>query len=84
MIDPELQTQLELIRKNLEDIKNNVSRPSRWKVFVQGIWHGVGYLIGLILAIALVGWILNLIGVIPFLKNIANELNMILDNFRTR
>ena len=84
MIDPELQTQLELIRKNLEEIRDNVKAVSRWKVFVQGIWRGVGYLIGLLVAIALVGWILNIIGVVPFLKDVANELRTILENLKAR
>lgn len=83
MIDPELKAQLELINNKLEKLCETNSKPSRWWLFIQGVWRGFGYLIGLIIAIALLGWFLNIIGVIPFLKDISYELKAILTDIRT-
>ncbi|MFA7252512.1 MAG: hypothetical protein WC027_01510 [Candidatus Paceibacterota bacterium] len=82
-MDPELKEQLGIINKHLSVIEEEL-RPTRWKMFTQGIWRAVGYLLGLLIAIALLGWVLNIIGVVPWFQNIAEELNNILGDIRTR
>lgn len=71
------------IESTLEDI-HKILKPTRWQMFVQGLWRAVGYLVGLILAIAIIGWILNVIGLIPFLSEFSNNMKEILNLARTK
>lgn len=79
MLDPELKEKLDLINKNLEMMNINIF-PTRWKLFVQGLWRAVGYLVGLLLAVALLGWMLNIIGIVPIFQEVADKLKIILNN----
>lgn len=66
MIDPTLQTHLENIEKELTAMHND-SKSLRAS-FKRGVFYGAGYVVGIVLVIVLVGWILNIIGVIPALN----------------
>jgi hypothetical protein len=61
-----------------------VLKPTRYQMFIQGFWRAVGYLVGLMLAIVVIGWILNLLGFVPFLGNISDTLKEILNAVKTR
>lgn len=63
MIDQELKTHLENIEKELTTLHNDYKSLSN--SFKRGIFYGAGYVIGVVLIIVLVGWILNIVGVIP-------------------
>jgi hypothetical protein len=83
MIEPDLKEELDLINSRLERINNSLS-PTRWRMLVQGLWRAVGYIIGLVLAVALLGWMLNIVGVVPALQDVSNSLNIILQDIRGR
>ncbi len=71
------------IESTLQDIQK-ILKPTRWQMFVQGLWRAVGYLVGLILAIAIIGWILNIIGLIPFFSDFSENMKEILRLARTK
>ena len=82
MIDPELE-------KNLEKIENKLSHLDRettgtWRTLWHGVVYGAGYVIGAIIIIIVVGWILNIVGVIPVLAHQAAEFRTALQNFEGR
>jgi hypothetical protein len=63
MIDPELKHHLETIEKELKDFhERSVGLKS---IFTRGVVHGAGYVVGVVVVIVIVGWILNIVGVIP-------------------
>jgi hypothetical protein len=62
MIDPDLKKQLEVMNTNLVRMQR---AGSWWRAFTNGLLTGFGYVIGFVLALILLGWVLNLIGVIP-------------------
>ncbi len=64
MIDPDLKTYLAEINQNLVKL----ARPSKWTALIHGMLTGLGYVIGVAIAIAAIGWILNFVGVIPAMK----------------
>lgn len=63
MIDPELKKHLEIIEKEIVDFKK--SSNSLRRSFMRGTFYGAGYIVGIVIIIVLVGWILNIVGVIP-------------------
>ena len=77
MIDQELKQHLEKIEKEL--IYFRESSVSLRATFVRGIFHGAGYVIGVVLVIILIGWILNIVGVIPAFTSFVNEFRAALD-----
>jgi len=74
---------LENIENTLKDIQK-ILQPTRWEMFVQGLWRAVGYLIGLILAILILSWLLNIIGLIPFMTEFSHDMKEVLINARTK
>jgi hypothetical protein len=80
MDNTEVIAKLEVLSSKLDDINKNL-KPTRWKLFVQGLWRAVGYLIGIIITVALLGWMLKLIGVIPLFQDIATKLGSILEHY---
>lgn len=71
MIDQELKDQLEKIDRRLVGIFHKTE--SLWRAFVRGALHGLGSVIGIVLAIVIIGWVLNAMGIIPGLKEQANK-----------
>lgn len=78
MLEPDLKTKLDSINKDLNQI--NKKTGSLWRAFFTGMLSGLGSVIGAAIAVLVIGWILNRIGVIPSLKNQAGEWKQTLDN----
>ena len=78
MIDPELKSHLEAIESELAKIRRGSTGIPHtiWR----GIVYGAGYIIGAVCVILLVGWILNIIGVIPAFNNQVVEFRTALQN----
>ena len=66
MIDPELKTELDKLNRTLIGIFHKTE--SLWRAFVRGVLHGLGSIIGIVLAVVIIGWILNATGFIPGFK----------------
>ena len=62
---------LEELHETLKGI--NKSLGNRWFSFGKGLLYGFGSVLGAGLAIILIGWFLNVIGVIPALSNTATQ-----------
>ncbi len=79
MIDPELEKHLKIIENELLETRTESSTMPRtlWR----GIVYGVGYVIGVIFIVVIVGWILNIVGVIPALSEYAGEFRTALERF---
>ncbi len=71
MIEPELKTQLEKIDNHLVGIFHKTE--SLWRAFVRGMLQGIGSIVGIALAILVIGWILNVLGIIPGIREQAQE-----------
>ncbi|MCL5775043.1 MAG: DUF5665 domain-containing protein [Patescibacteria group bacterium] len=71
MIDPELKTQLEKIDNHLVGIFHKTE--SLWRAFVRGMLQGIGSIVGIALAIFFIGWLLNVMGIIPGIREQARE-----------
>lgn len=74
---------LENIENLLKEI-HKVLKPTRLQLFFQGLWRAAGYLVGLILAIAILGWLLNVLGLIPSFTNLSENLQEILDVVKSK
>lgn len=63
MLDPELKIYL-------DEFKDQFKKQNRgvWRAFFNGIFSGLGSVVGAALAIVVIGWILNVVGVIPALR----------------
>ncbi len=82
-MEEEKNLKLDEIKSILNDILK-VLKPTRYQLFIQGLWRAVGYLVGLIVAIVVIGWLLNILGFIPFLSNITETLKEILEAVKGR
>ena len=71
MIDPELKTELDKLNRTLVGIFHKTE--SFWRAFVRGVLQGLGSILGVVLAIIIIGWILNVMGVIPGFRQQASE-----------
>ncbi len=71
--------------KNLEEIKGELHRIGKnthapiWRSFLTGALSGLGSIIGVAVALAVVAWVLNTVGVIPAFKNEVAKINHTLD-----
>ncbi len=81
MIEPELKVELDQINQKLESMDRALN-PTRWQMFVQGLWRAVGYIIGIVIAALILGWVLNMIGLIPFLKDFSQEAKAVLETVK--
>ncbi|MFA5132105.1 MAG: hypothetical protein WC444_02125 [Candidatus Paceibacterota bacterium] len=77
MIEPELQAHLESIEKEIIAFRNESNGLA--STFTRGVVHGAGYVIGVVLIIIVIGWILNIVGVIPALNTQVSEFRAALD-----
>lgn len=71
MIEQFNDKRLEEINENLEGINRKLG--NIWFSFGKGLLTGLGSVLGAGLAIILIGWFLNVIGVIPALSNTATQ-----------
>ncbi len=78
MIEPELKKHLENIEGELKGIKHKIG--STGSVLWRGIVSGAGYVVGAALILVVIGWILNIVGVIPAFQKYANDFRQVLDN----
>ena len=78
-MDPQTQKEIRKVESLLGEIKENTeSRPA--KSFINGILYGGGVVLGTIVAVALVGWLLSVLGVIPGFDILAHKFSDILQN----
>ena len=73
---------LDTIEKTLIDI-HKILKPTNWQLFIRGLWYAFGYIIGLMIAVALIGWFLNVIGFIPYLTQFSEEMRTTLNIVKT-
>jgi len=66
MIDPELKNHLIVIEGELVKIRRRST--STWQSIWHGVAYGMGYIVGAAIIVIIIGWILNIIGVIPALS----------------
>ena len=70
MIDPELKTHLKNIEKEVVILRKEMT--SLRDVFMRGLVNGAGYVVGAAIILTLIGWILNVVGIIPaFTKGVS-------------
>jgi len=82
MIEPELKQQLEQANKNLETVSRKLGGTSA--AFFRGVLSGIGSVVGVAVAIALIGWLLNTLGYIPALQNQVNEWKALIEKSQMR
>ncbi len=78
MIDPDLKSHLEKIEHELAYMRKVSTSLSAtlWR----GCIYGAGYVIGAVLIIVVVGWVLNIVGVIPAFNQQVSEFRTALEN----
>jgi hypothetical protein len=81
MIDPELKAHLETIEKEIIELRKGSN--GLIATLVRGLIYGAGYIIGAVLIILLIGWILNIIGVIPAFNSQVIEFRSALERIGT-
>lgn len=77
MIDPELKKELEQLDTHLVEIRKS---NSVGKSFLRGVLSGIGSIIGVAIALAVIGWFLNTVGVIPAFREQASQWKSTLDS----
>lgn len=70
------------IERQIDEIKRRTENPVRW--LAGGIFYGIGWIIGGILAIVALSWFLSLAGVIPGFGDIATKLYDALQSWQGR
>jgi hypothetical protein len=80
MIDPELKNHLEKIENELSHIRK--SSAGTWQALGRGVVYGAGYVIGAVFIIVIIGWVLNVIGVIPAFDRQVTAFRTALENIR--
>lgn len=82
MTDERELRQLKEIKKELSEIKVRTADFKR--TFVSGALYGAGALVGGIATIAIIGWILNLLGIIPGLSVLADYIRSLVEQLPLR
>ena len=76
MIEPELKEHLSILENKLDTL----SRKDRhWTQFIGGVFYGLGYVTGAVVLIVIIGWIMNIIGVIPAFNHYVGDFKNALD-----
>ncbi|MBC7836451.1 hypothetical protein H7X87_01590 [Acetobacteraceae bacterium] len=81
-IEKEGLEHLEHIEVELKEIKKRT--PTSYRAFINGIFQGAGAIVGGILAVALIGFLLSVFGVIPGLGEIAHYFQNIMGQLHSR
>ena len=63
MLEPELQNYLSGINQNLTEIKNK-KNPGVWRSFFNGMFSALGYVVGLVIVIIILGFVLKKTGLL--------------------
>jgi hypothetical protein len=82
MADEKELRQLREIKKELSEIKERSSDIKR--TFLHGVLYGAGALVGGILAVALIGWVLNILGIIPGFGELADYGRSLMEQLPSR
>lgn len=78
-MEQEFLKKVDEIVSTMHAIEQKVVKLSPWRSFFNGIMSGIGSIIGVALALALVGWLLNLAGVIPAFQRQVDDWRQILN-----
>ena len=74
----DLTTAMDELKKSVERLSKRFN--SWWKIVWFGMLQGAGAVLGATAIILLIGWLLNIVGVIPFLSESANELKTLFNS----
>lgn len=80
MDTPKNEADISEIKRHLARIDKALN--SSWRSFVRGTFQGLGSIVGATIIIVLIGWILNVIGVIPEFKEYVEEFKVMLQDVR--
>ena len=80
--DEEELRELKGIKKELSIIRDRTANPRR--TFLNGIVYGAGALVGGILAVMLLGWVLNVLGIIPGFSDLADYVRSLIAQLPSR
>lgn len=75
MLDPELKQYLETLNGSV--VKAGQGLPW-WRTLLNGVMSGLGSVVGVGIAVILVGWLLNIIGIIPAFQREADSWRQLL------
>lgn len=78
MVQDEEVRQLKQIKRELEEIKDRTANPRR--MFFNGIMYGAGAFVGGIVAVALLGWLLSFLGIIPGLSHMVEYMQGLVES----
>jgi len=78
-IEKEGLKDLKAIKGELKELKDLTAGYPR--SFVTGLFYGAGWIIGSIIALALLGWFLSVIGLVPGLGALASVIHNAVDQF---
>jgi hypothetical protein len=78
-MEPKLEKDLGEIKEDLVEIRN---RTGGWRSFFYGLLQGAGWIVGTLAAVAIIGWLLSVSGLIPGLGALAQNLENILNRSR--
>jgi hypothetical protein len=81
MNEQEFQKEILEIKGELRKISKNTHTPV-WRSFVTGTLSGLGSVVGVAIALTIIGWILNIVGVIPAFKAQVTHIEQTLDSLR--
>lgn len=76
MMDQELKKQLDTINENIVALQ---VKGGWWKSFLTGMMSGIGSIIGVVIALTLIGWLLNIAGVIPAFRKEADQWKQLIE-----
>jgi len=82
MIEPELKQELDTVNKNLETVSRKLG--GNTAAFFRGVLSGIGSIVGVAIAIAIIGWILNALGYIPALQHQVEEWKALIQQSQRR
>ncbi len=77
MLDPDLKKHLENIEKEIFELRKDST--GLRQTMIRGAIYGAGYILGAVLVIVLIGWILNIVGIIPAFTNQVTEFRTALE-----
>lgn len=79
-MNPSQKDLYEAIKRLTDSIDRVGSRIDTWgKIFVAGVIKGLGAAVGATIVFAIVGFILNILEIIPGIGDLAHNLNQILE-----
>lgn len=79
-MEKELEHYLEKFHKQLANLEEK--REGLWWAFLRGIMTGFGSILGVAIALAIAGYILNVIGVIPAFREQAKNWQQTLEQIK--